>query len=85
MDAYAEKARSSEFDPYELLTPREQEILQLTAEGNTSSQIAERLSISPRTVEKHRSNLMHKLDLHAQSDVIRFAVARGIIPSNLSL
>lgn len=84
MDAYVEKARSSAFDPYELLTPREQEILQLTAEGSTSSQIAERLSISPRTVEKHRSNLMHKLELHALSDVVRFAVGRGIISSDRS-
>jgi len=81
MEAYVEKAKSSTLDPYEMLTPREQEILQLTAEGNTSTQIAERLSISPRTVEKHRSNLMSKLDLHVQADVVRYAVNRGIISS----
>ena len=79
MEAYVEKAKSSSFDPYELLTPREQEVLQLSAEGNTSSQIAERLSISPRTVEKHRSNLMHKLGLHDRSDVVRYAVSKGFI------
>jgi len=81
MEAYVEKAKSSTLDPYETLTPREQEILQLTAEGNTSTQIAERLSISPRTVEKHRSNLMSKLDLHVQADVVRYAVGKGIVSS----
>lgn len=79
MEAYVEKAKSKPVDKYEMLTQREQEILQLTAEGNTSSQIAERLSISPRTVEKHRSNLMSKLDLHVQADLVRYAISRGII------
>lgn len=85
MDAYVEKAQSSSIDPYEMLTSREQEILQMTAEGNTSSQIADRLSISPRTVEKHRSNLMRKLVLHSRSDVVRYAVNRGIVSSSLTL
>ena len=65
-----------------MLTSREQEILQMTAEGNTSAQIAERLSISLRTVEKHRSNLMSKLELHTRSDVVRYAVTRGIVSSS---
>jgi len=82
MEAYVEKAKGSALDPYEMLTPREQEILQLTAEGHTSTQIAERLSISPRTVEKHRSNLMSKLNLHVQADVVRYAVSKGIISTN---
>ena len=84
MEAYVEKAKGSSIDPYELLTPREQEVLQLTAEGNTSSQIADRLSVSPRTVEKHRSNLMQKLGLHDRSDVVRYAVGKGIISSDKS-
>lgn len=79
MDAYVEKARSSNIDLYELLTPREQEVLQMTAEGNSSTQIAELLSISPRTVEKHRSNFMSKLGLHERTDVTRYAIERGII------
>ena len=79
MEAYVEKAKGSSIDPYELLTPREQEVLQLSAEGKTSSQIAERLSVSPRTVEKHRSNLMQKLGLRNRSEVVRFAVSKGII------
>jgi DNA-binding NarL/FixJ family response regulator len=79
MEAYVEKAKSKPVDRYEMLTQREQEILQLTAEGNTSGQIAELLSISPRTVEKHRSNLMNKLDLHIQADLVKFAISKGII------
>lgn len=84
MDAYVEKAKESTLDLYEMLTPREQEILQLTAEGNTSAQIAERLFISPRTVEKHRFNLMNKLDLHVQADVVRYAITRGIVSPDVS-
>jgi len=81
MDAYVLKSQSSPIEPYDLLTPREQEILQMTAEGMTSSQIGERLYISPRTVEKHRSNLMGKLGFHRQSDVVRYAIEHGIISS----
>ena len=66
-------------DPYEQLTDREREIFQLVAEGNSSSEIANRLSISPRTVETHRTNLMRKLDMNSQSDIIRFAIRRGIL------
>ncbi len=58
---------------------REREILQLVAEGNTNAQIAEKLKISPRTVEKHRANLMLKLGLTNQADVIRYAIQHGIV------
>ena len=67
-------------DPYDGLTPRERQVLHLAAEGLTSTEIADRLVISPRTVEGHRSNLMHKLGLKNQSDLVRYAVARGIVP-----
>lgn len=66
-------------DPYETLTSRERQILHLTAEGYTSRKIAERLFISPRTVEKHRENLMEKLGLHSQAELIHYAVQRGLI------
>ena len=62
-----------------MLTHREREVLQLSAEGLTSQQIGERLFISRRTVEKHRENLMSKLQLQNQSDLIRFAIRRGLI------
>lgn len=67
-------------DLYEQLTDREREVLQLVAEGYTGPEIASRLSISPRTAEQHRSNLMRKLGLHNQREIIRFAIKRGILP-----
>lgn len=66
-------------DPYETLTNREREILQLAAEGLTSVEIAERLCISRRTVELHRANFMEKLKLRHQTDLVRFAIKRGIL------
>jgi DNA-binding NarL/FixJ family response regulator len=63
----------------ERLTRREREVLQLIGEGNINTQIAEKLNISPRTVEKHRANLMSKLGLATQADVIRFAIQNGLV------
>jgi DNA-binding NarL/FixJ family response regulator len=79
IEAYLEKTQNATLDLYETLTTREREILQLTAEGHTSASIAARLSISPRTVEAHRANLMRKLNLQNQTDLIRFALRRGIL------
>lgn len=67
-------------DPYDLLTRREAEILQMTAEGQSSSAIAGKLSISPRTVEIHRAKLMKKLGLRNQAEIVRYALQRGILP-----
>ena len=67
-------------DRYELLTTREREILQLIGEGLTALEISEKLLISVRTVEKHRSNLMHKLEVKNYADLIRFVLQRGLIP-----
>ncbi|HNB70464.1 MAG TPA: LuxR C-terminal-related transcriptional regulator, partial [Acidobacteriota bacterium] len=58
----------------------EREILQLAAEGSSSTDIAAKLGISARTAETHRTNLMRKLNLHSQADLIRYALRRGIIP-----
>lgn len=66
-------------DPYATLSSREREVLQLTAEGLSSTQISERLFIGARTVETHRVNLMRKLGLHNQADIIRYAVRRGVV------
>lgn len=77
---YLANAATSSLDPYETLTSRERQVLQLVAEGHTNPEIAARLSISPRTVEVHRAHLMHKLGLESQSDLIRFALRRGILP-----
>lgn len=63
----------------ERLTNREHEVLQMAAEGLTSSHIGNVLSISPRTVEMHRANLMRKLGLRSQSDLVRFAIRNRIV------
>jgi DNA-binding NarL/FixJ family response regulator len=78
IETYLKEA--SQTDPYDLLTPRQREILHLIAEGYTSSQIAARLVISPRTVEVHRANLMRTLGLRSQADLIRYLLLRGILP-----
>ncbi len=71
-------------DPaYNSLTPREQEILKLLAEGFSNKEIAEMLCISPKTVENHRSNVMSKLGLHSITDIIRYAVKLGLIDIDL--
>ena len=67
-------------DSYEKLTDREREVLHLAAEGRTNSEIADRLCVSPRTVETHRAHLMQKLGLKNQTELIRFALKRGILP-----
>ena len=66
-------------DSYALLTAREKEVLKLTAEGHTLREIAEILIISPKTVEGHKTNLMTKLNVHNRTDLIKYAVRKGII------
>lgn len=80
IEAYVQKVQPASLDQYETLTSREREVLQLAVEGNNTGEIAERLSISPRTVETHRANLMRKLSLRTQTELIRFALRRGILP-----
>jgi two-component system response regulator NreC len=80
IEVYTRKAEAAVVDPHEMLTDRERTILQLTAEGYTSAEIAAKLCISPRTAETHRSNLMRKLSLRTQSDLIRYAIRRGVLP-----
>ena len=66
-------------DPLAGLTPREREVLLLAAEGFGTSEMAEKLFISPRTAETHRTNLMQKLGLQSQTDLVRFAIRKGLI------
>lgn len=80
LDLYAKKLEDVPEDPYEMLTTREREVLQMVAEGRTSAEIAERLFISPRTAEGHRANVMRKLGLQNQAELIRFALKRGVLP-----
>ncbi|MBI4338585.1 MAG: response regulator transcription factor [Chloroflexi bacterium] len=80
IEAYAQRLNPQEVDSLDTLTSREREVLRLTVEGHRTSDIATRLSISPRTVETHRTNLMNKLDIHSQLDLLRYAIKRGLLP-----
>ena len=66
-------------DPLATLSGRERTVLQLAAEGHTNPEIAEKLFISPRTAETHRTNLLRKLGLQTQTDLVRFAIRKGLI------
>jgi DNA-binding NarL/FixJ family response regulator len=81
IEAYLERGSTTGVDEYQSLTEREREVFQLVAEGHTNADIGKRLFISPRTVEIHRANMMHKLGLRNQTDVIRYALKRGILPN----
>ncbi|MGE3805479.1 MAG: response regulator [Gemmataceae bacterium] len=74
--SYAERGRRGSSDPYDSLTPREREVLQLTVEGLNGNEVSERLFISPRTVETHRANLMRKLGVRNQKELVRWAMER---------
>ncbi|MCA2000321.1 MAG: response regulator transcription factor [Chloroflexi bacterium] len=69
---------SAEADPFDSLTEREREVLVMLAQGKTYQQIAEILFISPKTVDYHRTNLMHKLGLTNRAELTRFALRRGL-------
>ena len=70
---------SSEQASWEILTRREREVIKLIAEGQKTKEIAEHLSLSPKTIEKHRTNLMRKLDLHSVSAVTVYAIQNGLV------
>jgi two-component system response regulator NreC len=74
-----QKGGGARVDSEVRLTVRERIVLQLAAEGLSAAKIAGRLFISPRTVETHRANLMQKLHLHSQTDLVRLAIRQGII------
>ncbi len=66
-------------DPYEQLTDRERDVLKLIVEGHRTREIAELLSITPKTVEGHRTSLMRKLGIHSTLELVKYALRRGII------
>src|ERR1700730_6507492 len=80
LEDYVRQARDKEVeDSYDLLTPREREILQLLAEGKTNKDVANLLNLSPYTIETHRGNILEKLNLHSVPELILYAVRKGII------
>jgi len=82
MKSPVREARVSDTD-YGRLTPREQEIMRMLAEGISKSEIADRLCISVKTVENHRSNIMKKLDLRSPMDLVKYAAKLGLIDIDL--
>jgi DNA-binding NarL/FixJ family response regulator len=79
LEANSLRVEDAELDLQQTLTMREREIIQMVAEGRSSNQIGNKLGISPRTVEIHRSNLMKKLRLKNQTELILYAVDHGIL------
>ena len=77
-------ARPGEEEPSALdrLTPRERQVLQLLAEGNTNSSISQTLVVTVKTVEKHRASVMSKLDIHDLAGLVRFAVRHGVVSAD---
>jgi DNA-binding NarL/FixJ family response regulator len=82
IEAYVKRAAGAEVDIYETLTSREREVLHLAAEGLGNPAIGERLGISPRTAETHRTHVMQKLGLRSRTDLIVYAIGRGLIPAH---
>ncbi|NTU78759.1 MAG: response regulator transcription factor [Chloroflexales bacterium] len=80
IERYVRQVETAPLDELDLLTLREREVLDLVVAGYTSKEIAARLNISLRTAETHRANLMQKLELHSQAEVVRFATRRGLLP-----
>lgn len=76
---YAKKMQQHGLEPHHMLTRREQQVLQHVAEGHTSAEIAQQLDIGIRTVETHRANLLLKLGLRNQTELVRYAIRHGII------
>lgn len=79
LDTEENKTAPREEDELDKLTPREREVLIQIAEGLTNAEIAKILSISVKTVDRHRENMMQKLNLHSRIDLVKFAIIKGLI------
>ncbi|MBI4287495.1 MAG: response regulator transcription factor [Chloroflexi bacterium] len=81
---YLQRVRTGAVKPGEPgeLTAREQEVLRLIAEGRTTNEIAEALTLSPHTVRRHRDHIMDKLNLHSKAELIRFAIRVGLLDAS---
>ena len=79
MREYVERARAGDVGRGELLTPREEEIVKLVAEAHTNEEIGELLTISKKTVERHRANILEKLGMRDRVELTRYAIRRGLV------
>ena len=75
-----DRINQGDHDPYDGLTSRERQVLQLIAESKTNREIAKQLGLSIKTVDTHRSHLMRKLGIHDQTSLVKYALRRGIVP-----
>lgn len=80
VDAYVKRSYPGHAPGFSTLGAKEREVLQLLAEGKSSKEIADCLSISPKTVETHRRNIMRKLDIHSVALLTKFAIREGLTP-----
>jgi two-component system, NarL family, response regulator NreC len=78
IDSYTHPSNDMAFTVFSVLTPREREVLQLLAEGNSTKQIGQRLFISPKTVEVHRLKIMDKLNLNNVAQLTKYAIQEGL-------
>lgn len=81
VEGYLETNRAAKDEKVSLLTPREKEVLQLIAEGNSYKEIASALKISPKTVGQHREHLMQKLHCRRTAELVKFALREGLTPA----
>ena len=72
-------SRAENTDPYDILTPRQREILKLIAEGHTCKEIAKTMDISPKTIYGHRAGIMEKLGLRNRSELMKYAARKGLL------
>ena len=79
MREQAAAASSGSADLYDTLTDREKQVLKLVAEGRSNKEVAEMLGISVKTAMSHREHIMQKLDLHSRTELIKFALRKGVI------
>jgi DNA-binding NarL/FixJ family response regulator len=76
---FLDQAREGDDQPREALSPREMEVVKLIAEAHSTDEIAEILNISPKTVERHRGNILSKLEMRDRVEVTRYAIRRGLV------
>ena len=77
--AFTQGPRSTGDGPFEVLTPRQREVLQLVAEGHSNKEIASRLNVALKTVETHRTELMERLGIHGVAGLVRYAIQVGLV------
>jgi two-component system, NarL family, response regulator NreC len=77
---FAGRVQTPQNSAFQLLSPREREVLQLLAEGRATKEIASKLAVSGKTVETHRRQIMEKLDLHSVAELTKYAIREGLTP-----